>query len=404
MKMKAFPALVLVVLLHAWPVYCQDATRGVRVRLRAENGQSREVKLYERSYALVIGISDYKNGWRKLPGVLTDVKAVESTLARQGFEVEVVTDVSRYGFRLRVEKFINKHGLDPDNRLLIYFAGHGYTENFGLQQVGYIVMVDAPPPDKDFTAFQQSSVEGSEIEALAKRIKAKHTLFVFDSCFSGSLTRTRGPGPPKFITEVTTKPVRQFITSGTVRQEVPDVSTFRVMFERGIRGEADFNHDTFVTGSELGLFLEQKVSSYTDNKQTPQYSKIRDVNLDEGDFVFLTKEELKADSVGTLNVSPECAKVEGLNARGDELTKQKRYEQALAEYDKAIALSPGCAISYKNKGKLFAYRNDSKQSVEWFSKAIALDPGDALSLSGRGILNAQNARTPEDYRNAIKDL
>lgn len=404
MKMKALAVLVLLVFLHMELVYCQDATRGVSVRLRSENGQGREVKLYERSYALVIGNSDYRNGWRKLPGVLTDVKAVESTLTSQGFEVEVLTDVSRYGFRLRVEKFINKYGLDPNNRLLIYFAGHGFTENFGPQQVGYIVMVDAPPADKDFTAFQQSSVEGSEIEALAKRIKAKHTLFVFDSCFSGALTRTRGTGPPKFITEVTTKPVRQFITSGTAKQEVPDVSTFRVMFERGIRGEADFNHDTYVTGSELGLFLEQKVSSYTDNKQTPQYSKIRDVNLDEGDFVFLTGEEPKAESADSSNMSPECAKVEGLNARGDELMGQKRYEQALAEYDKAIALSPRCATSYKNKGKLFAYRKDWKQSVELFSKAIALDSNDALSLAGRGVLYAQNARTPEDYRSAVKDL
>ena len=54
----------------------------------------------------------------------------------------------------------------------------------------------------------------------------------------------------------------------------------------GITGEADRNHDGCVTASELGSFLEDKVTNYSRNTQTSQYGKIRDLALDKGDFVF----------------------------------------------------------------------------------------------------------------------
>ncbi len=47
--------------------------RGVGVRLRyQQNGQDKEIKLYEASYALLIGMSAYQN-WTPLNGPKTDV-------------------------------------------------------------------------------------------------------------------------------------------------------------------------------------------------------------------------------------------------------------------------------------------------------------------------------------------
>ena len=54
-----------------------------------------------------------------------------------------------------------------------------------------------------------------------------------------------------------------------------------------MKGEADLNNDGYVTGSELGMYLESKVVNYSRNAQHPQYGKIRNPKLDKGDFVFV---------------------------------------------------------------------------------------------------------------------
>jgi formylglycine-generating enzyme required for sulfatase activity len=46
-----------------------------------------------------------------------------------------------------------------------------------------------------------------------------------------------------------------------------------------------------VTGSELGYFLTETVTNYSEGAQTPQYGKIRHRRLDKGDFVFEVRAE-----------------------------------------------------------------------------------------------------------------
>jgi hypothetical protein len=54
----------------------QERGQGVRLRIgAATSGQ--EIELYGASYALVIGVSDYTNGWHDLPGVSEDLPVVK---------------------------------------------------------------------------------------------------------------------------------------------------------------------------------------------------------------------------------------------------------------------------------------------------------------------------------------
>jgi len=57
---------------------------------------------------------------------------------------------------------------------------------------------------------------------------------------------------------------------------------------RVLNGEetADANRDGFLTASELGLFLNDRVTNLTDARQTPRYGKLSDRRFDRGDFVF----------------------------------------------------------------------------------------------------------------------
>jgi len=254
----------------------------------APGGQ--EIQLYKGSHALVIGVSDYEDlqgkGWPDLPGVRKDVEAVKAALEKHEFNVTVAMDPNSEALRKAFQDFIDKRGLDPQNRLLFYFAGHGHTlkKSWG-GDMGYIVPADAPNPNRDRDGFLTKALDMQQIEVYAKRIESKHALFLFDCCFSGSLfDMTRAV--PDVISWKTTKPVRQFVTAGQADETVPDRSIFREQFVDGIAGQADVDKDGYVTCTELGEFPQKTVLNYSKQTQHPQYGKIRDKNLDQGDFVF----------------------------------------------------------------------------------------------------------------------
>ncbi len=246
--------------------------------------------LYAQSHALVIGASNYRNGWSRLPGVVGDVKAVVEVLVKQGFSVTQLADPSRDQLDAALRNFVAQHGQVPANRLLVYFAGHGHTlPTAAGGKLGYIVPVDAPRPDQDLGGFKRAAYSMDSVEVWAKQMDARHALFVFDSCFSGTIFGTSRNGVPDSISDKTARPVRQFIASGDETQTVPDYSQFRRQFVAALGdGEADLNKDGYITGSELGMFLEYTVTNYSKRAQTPQYGKIRNPDLDKGDFVFVS--------------------------------------------------------------------------------------------------------------------
>ncbi len=245
----------------------------------------KQVGLYQESHALVIGVSEYTD-WPILPGVKKDVQLVKAALEAQGFEVETVMDPDRKELQNAYRHFIDRYGHNPDNRLLFYYAGHGHTLKLAYGgDMGYIVPKDAPNPNRDKNGFLRKALDMEQMEVFAKRIESKHALFLFDSCFSGSIFAL-SRAVPENISYKTSKPVRQFITAGSANETVPDESIFRHQFISALEGEGDLDKDGYVTGVELGEFLQKKVVNYSQGSQHPQYGKIRNPHLDKGDFVF----------------------------------------------------------------------------------------------------------------------
>ena len=275
---------IILILPLAFLLLTGASDRGIKLVIKDKTGE--QVGLYEASYALVIGVSDYTAGWPDLPGVKDDLKAVEMSLKEHGFKVILVKDAARKEMTDAIDNFISTYGRNFDNRLLVYYSGHGYTirQKWG-GEMGYIVPADAPNPNVDADGFMDKAIDMQQIEVYAKRIQSKHVLYIFDSCFSGSIFAL-SKAVPAAISYKTSKPVRQFITAGGSDEEVPDKSIFRQQLVAALSGEGDVNGDGYVTGSELGEFLQNKVINYSYESQHPQYGKIRNPNLDKGDFVF----------------------------------------------------------------------------------------------------------------------
>jgi formylglycine-generating enzyme required for sulfatase activity len=307
-------------------------SRSVILKFKGEDGRVREDKLYSGSFALLIGAGKYRAGLQDLPGVKRDIEDMENALKEQGFTIVTVIDPDREHLLGAIDDFINKYGRDAGNRLLIYFAGHGCTLKLKYGgDMGFIAPVDAPDPRLNEAGFKAKAVDMQKFESFAKTIDSKHVLFVFDSCFSGSVFEIVNRDVPEAISYKTERPVRQFMTAGSADEEVSDKSDFKREFIEGIKGEADSDHDGYVTATELGVYLNSKVAKYSKGCQHPQFGTIRDPVLDKGDFVF-DYGKLKTPDVPSPAYEPNLPPKASLDMSGLENEAQKNREAKEKEH------------------------------------------------------------------------
>jgi hypothetical protein len=319
---------------------------------------------YKQSYALLIGISKYTNGWSNIETIPNELEKLEEVLTAQGFHITKIMNPKGYELFQSYERFVDAYGYDPNNRLLFVYSGHGYSTNGG--EKGYLVPSDAPNPSINLRAFKRQAMNIGRLLTLSREMESTHALFLFDSCFSGTIFKTKGLSTyPKYIQKSLAKPVRQFITSGSADEEVPAISSFMPMLRDGIQGDADLNKDHYVTGSELGIFLMQNLPNY--ENQTPQYGKIKDYRLSQGDFVFfpyenisiIDKKHIKLKSEGHLHKASRTQKSAMI-----EITTQpdnceiKIYGKREYNYFKALLLPEG---HYRVEVSKEGYLTDKKE-------------------------------------------
>jgi len=278
--------IFIVVVLLTIPA-ANAASRGITVQLRASEAKNAavtgEYQMYKESYALVVGIDAYTEGWPRLSNAVKDAELIAAALEEKGFDVELHRNLDSDALMQVFKRFFILKGEKPDARLFVWFAGHGAT----VDGEGYLVPADAPIISEG-ASFKFSSLALRDFGTYMRQSSSKHVYAVFDSCFAGTVFSAQRALPPAAITRATTLPVRQFLTSGDADQTVSDDGQFRDLFIRAIRGEerSDANADGYLTASELGMYLGDRVTNLTESAQTPRYGKLRDRDFDRGDFVF----------------------------------------------------------------------------------------------------------------------
>lgn len=294
-------------------------------RIFAVSKEGRQIDLYDGYQALVIGVGNYRF-WPKLPYARQDAEQVAERLKTMGFRVELILDPTSQELKAALNKMVYTMGRDKERAILLYYAGHGETETLADNtKMGYIVPIDCPLLKSDPLGFASHAVSMREIESVSLRIRSKHVLMLFDSCFSGSLF-SLVRAVPEGISEKSNLPVRQYITAGREDEAVPDKSLFKRSLLIGLEGDADLTGDGFITGSELGLYLADKVVNYTRGRQHPQYGKINNPNLDRGDFIIIPANQPKKDQQE--KQSPKAAETSGppANAAQQGSAKEKSLE------------------------------------------------------------------------------
>ncbi len=86
--------------------------------------------------------------------------------------------------------------------------------------------------------------------------------------------------------------------------------------------------------------------------------------------------------------------------RGLAYYEQGQYEQAIADYDRAIDLNPDDARPYNNRGNAYSKQGQYEQAIADYDRAIDLNPDDAPAYYNRGLAYRQQGQ----HERAIADF
>jgi hypothetical protein len=242
---------------------------------------------YTNSWALVIGINEYHNVL-PLEYACNDAEAVAQALI-DGFDfpesnVTLLTNEEASRDNLR-EAFLDfaQGKVEPDDRVLVFFAGHGHTQLGPRREAGFLVPVDGTP-DK-----LSSLIRWDELVRNGDLIPAKHIFFVMDACYGGIvITRALPPGSTRFLKDMLRRFSRQVLTAGKADEVVADSggplldhSVFTGHFLQALEGGAA-TPDGIITANGIMSYVYEKVSREQDSQQTPHYGFV----AGDGDFIF----------------------------------------------------------------------------------------------------------------------
>jgi len=183
-------------------------------------------------------------------------------------------------------KYTTPGATTPDDRVLVFFAGHGHTVGGRRGEIGFLVPADGRSNDLS------TLIRWDELTRNADLIPAKHVLFLMDACYGGlALTRTTiPPGSMRFLKDMLQRYSRQVLTAGKADEAVSDTGGTRVghsIFTShlldGLEGAAAPGGN-IITGHGLMAYVYEKVSSDTQSHQTPHFGFIDG----DGDFIFDT--------------------------------------------------------------------------------------------------------------------
>ena len=249
-----------------------------KVRMSFVQKQLKQV--YGRSIAVVIGNDSYQNH-PILSGAIRDARIVSNTFKTElGFDkvfLHTNADIQK------LEGIVNalKRELEPSDKLVFYFAGHGVKEG----SHGYLLGIDAPK--------ERAYRYGLEIHSLKNMLsgtQVKQFMLVMDSCHSGVIThstRSIEKNMPEHWKRAAKKKRHIVVSAVGANEKAIDNYTgpngtskphglFTYWLLEGLRGKANTGDDSFISDVELFEYIKKQVAvvqalpAYQSNPQEPR--------------------------------------------------------------------------------------------------------------------------------------
>jgi len=228
-----------------------------------------------RSYAVIVGISRYQNLPEKLQLQYAerDAQSMHTILispeggAYKAENVHILAGdkATLAGLRREIDTWLPSVAKEGD-RVLIYFAGHGFI----VRGKGYLAPYDFDMNRAESTGYPMSdlgSIVGGKINATSK-------ILITDSCHSGAIS----PEDTQKVNQTLSTLNKSLfsLTASRDREqsfESADLGgghgVFTYYVVKGLEGEADTSKDGVVSADELAEYVHTEVRRATDARQNP---------------------------------------------------------------------------------------------------------------------------------------
>jgi hypothetical protein len=353
-----------------------------------------------RNIISVIGINDYQE-WKKLNNAVSDAQGIRKLFVETfAFEEPVPHLFNNEATKEAITSLVEdqlRNELKEDDALILFFAGHGHTrvDKVGKKEIeiGFIVPVEARGDQwGDYLKMNDW------LEAIST-LPARHVLVILDACHSGF-----GVGEVmqifreavRYEQDLVRRVSRKVFTSAQRDQlaldggPVAGHSLFTGTLINGLNwGKADLDGNGLITGSELGLYIQQQVGQYSQSKQTPNFGNFP---LDErGEIVIKLHDNsfdtLKARTFAALQqadmdrFSELVAQVTELRPDSPEtLYLQYRLAFYRGHIDQAAEIAERLYDMGLNRGTIPLSEHDLweiKVQIPYWRNILAIPPGDS---------------------------
>lgn len=230
---------------------------------------------FETAYALIIGISKYKDpripelrftradaeGMYKL---LTDPEKVG--LNPDNIKLLIDNDATSFNIKNSISNWLFRNA-DPDSIVFIYFAGHGGVEEdrLGIEKDKYAKYL--LPYDTVFDDLYSSSISNRDFNELLLTISSKKLVIFMDSCYSGGVAEKKardlkitedpyeklGEGEGRIVIAASKPDQRSFEDSSLGH----GIFTYNLI--EALSGKADKIGKGYVTVFDARQYLQEKV-------------------------------------------------------------------------------------------------------------------------------------------------
>ncbi len=233
------------------------------------------------SYAIVIGIENYRQKLPKADYAVSDAKLVTEYLTKaMGYpEENVITLVNDHAAKSDFEKYFEKwlwNNVEKDSSVFIYYSGHGAPN----PKTGDAYLV---PYDGDPSFIEQTGYPLKKLYESLNKLQAKDIIVALDSCFSGAGGRSviaKGSRPLVMNMESFTIPQKISVLSAASGDQISSTyeekghGLFTYFMLKGIKNEDVVKQDGSLDINGLHSYLKPQVERIArkqyNNEQTPQ--------------------------------------------------------------------------------------------------------------------------------------
>jgi len=243
---------------------------------------------YANSWAVIVGINEYSRV-TPLEYACNDARALAALLiSKFGFpDANVTVLLDKDATLQRVQQAMHRlvRTTGEDDRVIVFYAGHGHTVPAQGREAGFLVPVDG---DSDDTA---TLLPWDGLVHTARMIPAKHLIFMMDACYGGLIgMRALAPGTTRLLGDMLSRYSRQFISAGKANELVADGggprsghSLFTGHLLDALEGGLRVT-DGVLSANALMTHVYDRVSRDPHSRQAPHYGFL----AGDGDLFFST--------------------------------------------------------------------------------------------------------------------